>query len=70
MKDQKMEVTWNRTFFLRLGKVRVQVWETIFVIIVPVDLLCYIFGRWCGRWCALIPFLHRICITPLYLCRI
>jgi hypothetical protein len=32
--------------------VRVQVWETIFVILVPVDLSCYIFGRrWVGCRC-------------------
>jgi hypothetical protein len=44
---EKMEVTWNRTHFSQLGKVRVRVWETIFAIIVPVDLSCYIFGGWC-----------------------
>jgi hypothetical protein len=42
-----MEVTWNRTNFKRLGRVRVQVWETIFAIFVPVGLLSYVFGR---RW--------------------
>ena len=39
----------NRTIknFKQLGKVRVQVWEIIFAIVVPVDLLSYVFGR---RW--------------------
>jgi hypothetical protein len=44
---KKMEVTWNRTNFKRLGRVRVQVWETIFAIVVPVGLLSYVFGRRC-----------------------
>ena len=42
---KKNEVTWNRTNFKRLGRVRVQVWETIFAIVVPVGLSSYIFGR-------------------------
>jgi hypothetical protein len=42
-----MEVTWNRTIFKQLGRVRVLFWETIFVIIVPADLSSYIFAR---RW--------------------
>ncbi len=49
MKDKKMEVTWNRTNFKRLGRVRVQIWETIFAIVVPVGLSSYVFGRRCGR---------------------
>ena len=42
-----MEVTWNRTNFKRLGRGRVQVWETIFAIVVPVGLSSYVFGRRC-----------------------
>ena len=35
--------------FKRLGRVRVQVWETIFAIVVPVGLSSYVFGRRCTR---------------------
>jgi hypothetical protein len=45
-----MEEMWNRTNFKRLGsRVRVQIiWETIiFVIVVPVGLSSYVFGRRC-----------------------
>jgi hypothetical protein len=37
---------WNRLNFKQLGKVRVIIFENIFAIVVPVDLLSYIFGRW------------------------
>ncbi len=37
---------WNGLNFKQLGKVRVIIFENIFAIVVPVDLLSYIFGRW------------------------
>jgi hypothetical protein len=39
---------WNRLNFKRLGKVRVIIFENIFAIVVPVDLLSYVLGRWCS----------------------
>jgi hypothetical protein len=39
---------WSGLNFKRLGKVRVIIFENIFAIILPVDLLSYVFGRWCG----------------------
>ncbi len=37
---------WNGLYFKQLGKVRVIIFENIFAIVVPVDLSCYVFGRW------------------------
>jgi len=39
-----MEVPWNKTNIKGLGRVRVQIWETIFAIVVPVGLLSYFLG--------------------------
>ena len=63
-KIQKMEVTWNRTNFKWLGRVRVQIWETIFAIIVPVGLSSYVFGRRC-----MVVFLFIFCANLQYISR-
>jgi hypothetical protein len=42
-----MEVTWNNLDFKRLDEIRVRICKNISAIVVPVDLLAYIFGRRC-----------------------
>ncbi len=42
---------WNGLNFKHLGKVKVIIFKNIFAIIVPVDLLSYVFGRWWGGMC-------------------
>jgi hypothetical protein len=47
---------WNGLNFKRLGKFRVIIFKNIFAIVVPVDLLSYVFGRWCLFFSPFFPF--------------